>query len=148
VFYISHFYCCIGVHCDIYKSSYNLSHFHHSPLSLPAPLLEQFQQFSFFYFRICICNISTIFNPPTPFLYIFPPSTGTNSQIGPALPTCSPFWKNKFFSFKLANRESQCDISMPTGSITQIGSSPLFFFFLPWSPSYDDFNRFKLTTDL
>jgi hypothetical protein len=36
-----------------------------------------------------------------------------------------------------------CDISMYICIITQIISSPPFFFFLPQSPSYCDFNRSK-----
>jgi hypothetical protein len=30
--------------------------------------------------------------------------------------------------------------------VTRIGSSPLFFSFLPQSPSYGDFSRFKKST--
>jgi hypothetical protein len=40
-------------------------------------------------------------------------------------------------------REFHCDISMHICIITQIGSSLLFFCFLPKSPYYGDYNMFK-----
>jgi hypothetical protein len=65
--------CLIGVHCGIYKCSYNISNMSYlnSPcppffISLP-PLLEKFQQISFFCLHTCIHTVCAIFTLPCPF---------------------------------------------------------------------------------
>jgi hypothetical protein len=66
--------CCLRVHCDIHKSSYNISNISHlnSPpptfsfISLP-PFLEQFQQVSFSHLHACVHSVCTIFTLPRPF---------------------------------------------------------------------------------
>jgi hypothetical protein len=57
-----------GVHCGIYKSSYNVSNISYlnsspQPLSFIVPpwLMEQFQQVSFFHLHTCLYIIWTLF---------------------------------------------------------------------------------------
>jgi hypothetical protein len=75
--FFSFFYCSVVVHCDIYKSSYNVSNI--SYLNLPPtscsfilcpPFLEYFLQVSFFHLHTCVHSICTVFT----LLHIFPTS--------------------------------------------------------------------------
>jgi hypothetical protein len=95
------FYCCTGVHCDIYKSSYNiiiveftLSIILLYPLSPISGIVSTDPISPFLYMNTQYFH--TV-HPPTPFPYIFLRSTGTNPllQTGPVLPFCSHFWKKK-----------------------------------------------------
>jgi hypothetical protein len=51
--------------------------------------------------------------------------------------------KDIFVCLRQLHGEFPCGISMYLCIITGSGSFPLFFSFLPQSPSYGDFNRFK-----
>jgi hypothetical protein len=67
----------------------------------------------------------------THFPHLLPPPTGTNPS--PHCRTCSALLFSDFVKEKkmiLLHREFPCDISMYICNITQICSSPLFFFFL------------------
>jgi hypothetical protein len=74
-----------GVHCDIYKSSYNILKYiilEFTPyIVLPSPILEQFQQVSFFHLYTCVHSICTVFTPPWPFPTSFP--VHSHQQLSP-----------------------------------------------------------------
>jgi hypothetical protein len=114
---------------------------HLSPLFSLLPLLEYFNR-SHFPFHAWVQSISTTFTLLHPVLMTF---TRANPQTGAVLPTCSLFLKEKyiFICLRWLYREFHCDISMYICIITWIGSSPLFFPFLPQSLSYGDFHWFK-----
>jgi hypothetical protein len=114
-----YFYAGWGVHCGIYKSSYNISKisslnspFHYSPLSLIPGTVSTGLIFPFTY--MCTQNLHPI-HPPIPFPHLLPP------PLVPTSPdrTCSAllfsnFVKEKEWRFYLRSlhREFPHDISM------------------------------------
>jgi hypothetical protein len=86
----------LGVHCDIYKSSYNVSSLNSPPPSfsfiLLPPFLEKFQEVSFFHF-IHEYVIFPPHSPPPISPYILPLPLLPTPQKGPVLPSFSPFLK-------------------------------------------------------
>jgi hypothetical protein len=144
------------VHCDIYKSSYNISQLNSPPPPFSfiplLPFLEYFQQVSFFHFHPWGYNISTILNFLYPFFISSPlPLIPTPRQNLFYLPFLC-FWKKGHFCFFKITIQGVSYIyiymcvcvcvCVCVYKITWIVSSPLFFS-LPQSPSYCDFNRFK-----
>jgi hypothetical protein len=99
-FFLIFFLCWVGVHCGIYKTSYNVSNISHlnsppPPFSfypLLPPFLEYFQQVSLFHLPICVHSICTIFTLPHPF------PISSSLQLVPTTPgrTCSALL---FFNF-------------------------------------------------
>jgi hypothetical protein len=86
-----------GVHCDIYKSSYNILKYiilEFTPyIVLPSPILEQFQQVSFFHLYTCVHSICTVFTPHD----LSPPlSPSTNTNNSPPGGTCSTLLLSDF----------------------------------------------------
>jgi hypothetical protein len=71
--------CCVGVHCGIYKSSYNISYLNSLPpsFSLPSPIpgIVSTGHFSIY---THICTVVMLFSPPMPFPHLLPPPIGTN----------------------------------------------------------------------
>jgi hypothetical protein len=120
--------------------------FYHFPLFL---LPHSWNSVSRFYFSICI-HAYTAFVPYSLSYTISPPPpspTGTDShpRTYSAL-LLSDFVKEKnsiYVCVRELHREFPCDIPMHICVITWIASSTLFFSFLPKSPLYSDFNRFK-----
>jgi hypothetical protein len=135
----------VGVHCGIYKSSYNISYLNSPPppffIPTPPPVSGIVLTG---YFHTCI-YLYTVFAPYLPSI-IFPPPPHSHwyqpSQAGPIPPSCSPIFylkkkkekeKNDIFAFvKIATWvvslwHFQVHIYI---NKTQIGSSLLLFFFL------------------
>jgi hypothetical protein len=148
----------VGVHCGIYKNSYNVSNISYlNSLSLPFsfisshPIPGTFSTGTIFHLHTCLHSICTIFTLPSPFPHL-PPLTGTNLHPPRQNLFCLPVLQfcirkeeiNDIFGFlRLLHREFPYGTSMFICIIVQFGSSPLFFFFLPWSLSYGGFIWFK-----
>jgi hypothetical protein len=90
--------------------------------------------------------------PPYPFSYplslhiISLSLVPANPQTGPVLPSCPLFLKkDSFVCLRCLYREFHYNIFMGYNMciLSQVGLSASFSFFLPYSPSYGDFNRFK-----
>jgi hypothetical protein len=80
---------------------------------------------------------------PTPSPHILSHPTGTNSTERTCYTLLFSVFVKKwhfFFLFKRTLHWFPCDISMYIFIITQIGSFPLFFSFLPYSLFYGNFN--------
>jgi hypothetical protein len=148
--------CWVGVHCGIYKGTYNVSithtwihPLHHSPLSsLPHP--DSWNSFNRYHFCIYM-HVYTFFvlYSPSYLLSLLPP-TFSHFQLVPPYTlgrTCSSLLFSDFVEEKrekikkinifvclrlrLLHREFPCDISMYICIITPIDLSPLIFFILP-----------------
>jgi hypothetical protein len=90
--------CWVGVHCSIYKSSYNISNISYlksapSPFSF-IPSLHFWNSFNRYHFSctyMCTQYLHYI-HPPTPYLHLLPPSLPLVPipQTRSVLPSCSP----------------------------------------------------------
>jgi hypothetical protein len=104
----------LGVHCDIYKSSYNRLQLNSPPPSFsfiyPSPIPGIFQQVSFFHFHTWVHNISTVLTLQYPFLISLFPLVTTARQDMLYLPVLC-VWK-RLFCLRWLCREFPCHISM------------------------------------
>jgi hypothetical protein len=131
--------CWVGVHCGIYKDSYNISNISHlnspsPPFSFisPPPSQEIVSKDIFFSIYIHVYTVFAPNSPSQPFPYRRPPHTGINPPrqdlfLPPVLWFCCSLI---FACLRLLHREFPCGTSKFICIIARFGSSPLFFFFL------------------
>jgi hypothetical protein len=119
----------------------------HSPLSsLHSFLAMRPPTGLIFHLHTCVHSICPIFTlmrlfPTSSSLPLVPNPVGICSAL-----VFSDFVKEKWMTFLLvwdSYREFPSGTSIYTCIIAQSGSSPSLFFFLPYSPSFGGFNRFK-----
>jgi hypothetical protein len=142
----------VRVHCGIYKRSYSRSDISHLNYSPPPP-------FSFIPPPHIPGIVSTEIIFPftymcTQYLYHIHPSPSywyqSLAQAGPALPSWALIlykkkWKKWHFCFFKLAYTGIFLVALPCiYIIAQFVTSPLFFFFLPWSLFYGGFSQFKI----
>jgi hypothetical protein len=88
--------CWIGVHCDIYKSSYNVSNMSYLNSSLHRSLVCSFPHswncFNRYHFSIYVhvCPVIALYSASHTLSQTLPSLTGTQSQAGSVSPSSSP----------------------------------------------------------
>jgi hypothetical protein len=95
--------CWVGVHCGIYKGSYNVSNISYSPSSPLSRFLEQFQQVSFLYLLTSVHIMCTIFillplSPPP-----LPPTSAPHPDQNLFCPPVLQFYRRKTIKDKKRN---------------------------------------------